>query len=226
MKSLNLRMLWVAGLMLLAAFMAYGVKPNTRMAEARPSFSLEAAVPEQFDGWVTDKREAQMVVNPQLTGALKDIYQQVLSRQYVNHSTGQMVMVSMAYGPDQSYSNELHVPDICYPASGFQIQSRTDGRLILGEQTIPVRRLVTQRDQRREPLTYWALVGEHPVTGAVSTKLTALRYGVQGIVPDGMIVRFSTVGLSDSDAFELQATFARTLLQHMSPDSRLRIVGR
>lgn len=226
MKTLNLRMYLVAGLMLLAAWAAYGARPSTRLVDTFPPLNLEALVPEQFGDWVADKREAQMVVNPQLTGALKDIYQQVLSRQYVNHKTGLMVMVSMAYGPDQSYSNDLHVPDICYPAGGFQIQSRTDGTLKVGNQDIPVRRLVAQRDQRREPLTYWALVGEHAVTGAVPTKLTALRYGMQGIVPDGMIVRFSTVGLSDSAAFELQDTFARTLLQHMPPEARMRIAGR
>jgi EpsI family protein len=73
---------------------------------------------------------------------------------------------------NQSRSNDLHVPDVCYPSGGFQIKESVRGELVLRQGSIPVKHLVAQRLQRREPLTYWAIIGEKLATGAIDAKLT------------------------------------------------------
>ena len=57
------------------------------------------------------------------------IYQQVLARNYIHVPSGRTVMLSIAYGENQSHSNDLHVPDVCYRAGGYQIEKSSRGEL-------------------------------------------------------------------------------------------------
>lgn len=226
MKQLQGRVYVVACLLLLTAVLAANSRPTTRMAEMGEAIDLQTLVPKRIGQWVMDEREGIKVVNPQANAAVSAIYQQVLSRHYVNTQTGNVVMLSIAYGADQSYGHDLHVPDVCYPAGGFQIVQRTDSQLQLGDNlNLPTRRLIAQRAQRREPLTYWVVVGERAVTGAVAAKLAALRYGMQGVVPDGMIIRVSTVGLPDKQAFAEQDAFAAEMLSNLPARWKSKITG-
>ncbi|MDX1365987.1 exosortase-associated protein EpsI, B-type [Pseudomonas sp.] len=226
MKQLQGRVYVVACLLLLTAVLAANFRPTTRMAEMGEAIDLQTLVPKRIGEWVMDEREGIKVVNPQANAAVSAIYQQVLSRHYVNTQNGNVVMLSIAYGADQSYGHDLHVPDVCYPAGGFQIVQRTDSQLQLGDNlNLPTRRLIAQRAQRREPLTYWVVVGERAVTGAVAAKLAALRYGMQGVVPDGMIIRVSTVGLPDKQAFVEQDAFAAEMLSNLPARWKSKITG-
>lgn len=226
MRAIQRRMYFVACLLVLTAALAANSRPTVRMAEMGEAINLETLIPKQIGGWVMDEREGVKVINPQANAAVSDIYQQVLSRHYVNTTTGNVVMLSIAYGTDQSYGNDLHVPDVCYPAGGFQIEQRMASTLTLeGNISLPTRRLVAQRSQRREPLTYWVVVGERAVTGAVASKLMALSYGMQGIVPDGMIIRMSTLGLSDQEAFAEQDAFAAEMLRNLPPRWKAKLTG-
>lgn len=226
MKQLQGRVYVVACLLLLTAVLAANSRPTTRMAEMGEAIDLQTLVPKRIGEWVMDEREGIKVVNPQANAAVSAIYQQVLSRHYVNTQNGNVVMLSIAYGADQSYGHDLHVPDVCYPAGGFQIVQRTDSQLQLGDNlNLPTRRLIAQRAQRREPLTYWVVVGERAVTGAVAAKLAALRYGMQGVVPDGMIIRVSTVGLPDKQAFAEQDAFTAEMLRNLPARWKSKITG-
>lgn len=226
MKQLQGRVYFVACLLLLTAVLAANSRPTTRMAEMGEAIDLQTLVPKRIGDWVMDEREGIKVVNPQANVAVSEIYQQVLSRHYVNTKNGNVVMLSIAYGADQSYGHDLHVPDVCYPAGGFQIVQRTDSNLQFGDNlSLPTRRLIAQRAQRREPLTYWVVVGERAVTGAVAAKLAALSYGMQGVVPDGMIIRVSTVGLPDKQAFAEQDAFAAEMLRNLPSRWKSKITG-
>lgn len=226
MKQLQSRAYFVACLLLLTTVLAASSRPTTRMAEEGEAIDLQTLVPKRIGDWLMDEREGIKVVNPQANAAISAIYQQVLSRHYVNTKNGNVVMLSIAYGADQSYGHDLHVPDVCYPAGGFQIVQRTDSNLHFGaNRSLPTRRLIAQRAQRREPLTYWVVVGERAVTGAVAAKLAALSYGMQGVVPDGMIIRVSTVGLPDKQAFAEQDAFAAEMLRNLPSRWKSKITG-
>ena len=134
-------------------------------------------------------------------------------------------MLSIAYGEDQSHSHDLHVPDVCYPSGGFQIEKAMRGELSLRQGAIPVKRLVTQLNQRHEPLTYWAIVGDKVATSATGTKLIALSYGLRGQIPDGIIFRVSSVGPDDAVAFSAQQVFVQDLFDAVSSHNRKRLAG-
>jgi EpsI family protein len=97
--------------------------------------------------------------------------------------------------------------------------------MVLRQGSIPVKHLVAERLQRREPLTYWALIGDKVATSAADAKLTGLSYGLRGMVPDGIIFRVSTVGLPDEAAFATQREFVQDLFDSLSSASRKRLAG-
>jgi EpsI family protein len=211
--------------MLITAIVTLLVHPNIRLVDQSDKIELETMIPHQLGEWVMDERQSAAVVNPQGGELQNKIYQQVLSRTYIHTPSQRSVMLSIAYGENQNRSNDLHVPDVCYPAGGFKIEFAKLGLLQTKFGDIPVKRLVAQRMQRREPLTYWAIIGEHVATGAVSSKMIALSYGLSGIVPDGIIFRVSSVGIDDEAAFVTQQEFVQVLFDALPATARKRLAG-
>jgi EpsI family protein len=225
MTPLRWRAFWLLLAMCTTALATIWVKPTIRLADQVVKINLEQMIPRQFGHWVMDERQSALVVNPQGEDLVSKLYQQVLSRTYLNVRQGQAIMLSIAYGENQSHSNDLHVPDVCYAAGGFQIDQAMRGELTIRQGTIPVKRLVTRLNQRQEPLTYWAIVGEHVASGAVGPKLVALAYGLQGKIPDGLIFRVSSVGADNAIAFAAQQAFVQDLFDALSSQDRKRLAG-
>ncbi|MFZ5595220.1 MAG: exosortase-associated protein EpsI, B-type [Pseudomonadota bacterium] len=212
-------------LMVLAAVLTKAVTPIVHISESRPALMLSEAIPLQFGEWKEEKNLASVVVNPQMEATIKRIYAQTLSRTYVN-SDGERIMLSIAYGNDQRDAVQLHYPEVCYPAQGFQVISNRQGVLVTSQGTIPVRRLETNFSNKRfEPVTYWTTVGDEAVTGGISKKIAEMRYGLKGEIPDGLLFRISSINTDTQAAFALQDSFTKALLNELQSDMRLRLAG-
>lgn len=225
MSSLRRRAFALCLAMSMTALVALWAEPSIRLSEHLGKLSLETIVPKQFGGWAMDERQSAAIINPEVGDLVSRIYHQVLTRTYIHGPTRRGIMLSIAYGEDQSHSHELHVPDVCYPSGGFQIKEASRSKLTLRQGVIPVKQLVTQRAQRREPLTYWAIIGDKVATSALDAKLTTLSYGLRRTIPDGLIFRVSTVGLPDDVAFATQREFVQDLFDALSSESRKRLAG-
>ena len=86
-----------------------------------------------------------------------------------------------------------------------------------GAQPIKMTRLITQRESRFEPVSYWMRVGNDIATGVVDRQLIRLKYGLREIIPDGALIRVSTIGLSQDASYQLQDQFIRDLLAAVPP---------
>lgn len=211
-------------LMCCAALGAFAIKPTKLLADQLPPIHLEAMVPKAFGEWRAVEQGALQVINPQAETLVNTLYQEVLNRVYVNQS-GYAVMLSIAYGRDQRDGMQAHVPEVCYPAQGFQVQSVRWAWLNIADAPISAKRLVTQMQQRHEPLTYWHVVGEKVTTGGLNKKTIEMQYAMQGLVPDGMLVRASSIDADTQKAHLQQEAFLQALLQAISPDYRHRFGG-
>jgi EpsI family protein len=207
--------------MALASLAAVELRPTVSMA-AEHGFSLENAIPVQFGAWKMEPDVAQTVVNPELQSVVDSLYSQVLSRAYVD-SDGQRIMLSIAYGEEQNDLKQVHRPDICYPAQGFQIQGIEAVRLVTAYGDIPARRMIASLGSRYEPLTYWTTVGERIVNSEHDRRLAQLRYGLHGKIPDGMIVRVSSIDRDADHAYALQAEFVADMVKSLDASYRSRI---
>lgn len=218
----NLRTVLIGICMLAAAGLAYAMKP-TRMVAGADTFQLESAIPRQFGAWTEQKQQVQ-IVDPRQQETIDRIYSQVLMRSYVN-GEGVRVMLSIAYGDNQEDDLQVHRPEVCYPAQGAQLLSTVNASLPTQWGEIPIRRLTTQFGPRHEPVTYWVMVGDRAIIGSLQGKLAQLRYGFRGQIPDGMLVRASTIDPEDERAFAQQARFLQDLLAAVPPETRKRLSG-
>lgn len=210
--------------MALTAIATHALTPVTRLADTRAQFDLAAAIPKHFAGWSVDTTLAPVALNPDSQAALDRIYDQTLARTYVD-AAGHRVMVSIAYGGDQSKALQLHLPEVCYVAQGFHIVAKHDGVLATGFGALPVKRLVARADMRIEPITYWITVGDQVTRAGLAQKLQMLAYGLSGKIPDGMLVRVSTIDHDALAAYRIQDAFSAALLAALTPQSRARLLG-
>lgn len=200
-------------------------KPRVHLADQRPKVDLETMFPREFAGWRVDTNMPVQLISPDTEALLNKIYHQTLSRTYVN-AQGQRVMLSVAYGGDQSDATRAHRPEVCYPAQGFQVLSMRDGILQAGPQfKLPVRHLVTRLGPRNEPVTYWIVVGERVALSGTEQKLAQLAYGTRGVIADGLLMRVSTIDAEAQRAFAQHGRFLADLLPALSPAARDRVFG-
>lgn len=182
-------------------------------------------MPESFGDWRVDTSLVPIQVSPDVQARLNRIYNQTLSRTYIN-SQGYRIMLSIAYGGDQSDSMQLHRPEACYPNQGFEIVKKLRGIIDLGGASLPVKRMVTRMGKTRpEPLTYWVVIGGEVTRGDTDRKWARLKVGLTGKVADGMLVRVSSIDADVDHAFNMQSRFVVDLGRALDTSGRERILG-
>lgn len=203
------------------------LRPTQQLAKEHPPIDLEAQVPTKFGEWREVKTMTPLQPNPELQRRLDALYTQVLARTYVNGS-GQHVMLSIAYGSDQSSeATAVHRPEFCYSAQGFQINGLGTTELVLPDTRVPLQKLLTRQGARVEPVMYWVTLDKKATLPGVGRKLAQLQYGLQGQIADGMLVRVSSIGMRDAEqAFKVQQAFLADLYEAMPHSARDRYFGR
>jgi EpsI family protein len=191
---------------------------------AQPQFSLEQMIPKRFGNWTLDDTVVPLTPDETQKELIAALYDQTLARTYVNE-TGQRVMLSIAYGGDQSKQLQLHLPEVCYVAQGFDMVKDKGGELDTHYGQIPVKRLVMRQNARNEPITYWVTIGDKAVMSGLGQKYQRFVYGLTGKIPDGMLVRVSTIQTDEKDAYQVQARFVNQMLDALSPKDRTRLLG-
>lgn len=215
----------LAVLCVLAALGAHLLTPRQLLADLEP-VNLEQMVPLQFGEWKALPQHDDVITSPEQEAFIKSIYSQTLSRVYAD-SQGHRIMLSIAYTRDQSDNSgtQSHKPEICYPAQGFVIQSTTTNELNVGKGRISARQLIASSGARYEPLSYWTMVGRYLSVSGLETKLAQIKYGLNRIIPDGVIFRVSTTGLGEAEAFVLQESFITAMANNLSEKNRIRLMG-
>ena len=90
---------------------------------------------------------------------------------------------------------------------------------------LPVKRLVARQNTRKEPITYWITIGDKAIQSGLEQKLERFAYGLSGKIPDGMLVRVSTIQPGEAEAWRLQDRFVDDMLGALDDKARLRLLG-
>lgn len=218
---------WAVAVLLLALVasgLAEWMRPTKYMTDVLGKPNLEMVFPEQFASWRLDPRAGVILPSPETQALLNKIYNQTLTRTYLNAS-GQRIMLSVAYGGDQSDGTRAHVPEVCYPAQGFQILENRTSSVQLAGRNVPVRQLMTQQGNRNEPLTYWLVVGNDVTVSRTDQRMAQLKLGLSGLIPDGMLIRVSSIDANMERGNELQKQFLLDLATAIPSASADRIFG-
>ena len=210
---------------LLGSFAAVAMVPRAGVQEMTATRSLETLFPSTFGDWRVDASVIPLEPPADVRQALAESYDQTLSRTYVN-GRGYRVMLSVAYGGRRNQGMDIHRPEICYPAQGLAIRRDTrDAVLDLAGESLVVKQLVAGSGSRNEPITYWLVIGRSVASFGYGHRLALLKYGLTGHVPDGLLMRVSSLDSDETQAFDQQRAFLSDMLDALTPEFRRRVLG-
>ena len=159
------------------------------------------------------------VLIPRAEKAQDKSYDEVVTRYYESRSAPG-VMLLVAYGSAQTGDTQLHRPEACYPVAGFKLHRWPDIMLPLSGVAIPARAMTAVATGRIEQLLYWTRVGDEFPTSSISQRWAALRQTLRGSIPDGVLVRLSTIGADRGAALDVLRRFATELMAAGGPALR------
>ena len=204
----------VGGACLFGAAAAQALRPRNRV-NLIGSAKLDDITPSNFGGW--RQMHIGQVLQPRTEGTLAaELYSQMLGRVYQN-SSGDYVMLALAYGDTQSDVLQLHRPETCYPAFGFAISDFSRGTIDVGSAHVRTRSLVAKASDRLENVTYWTRIGEYLPTTQSEQRKDKFKTALAGIIPDGILVRASSLGEDSERSLALNHAFLRDLLLAIDP---------
>jgi len=216
------RDLLIGGASLAAAGAAYARMPRDPLMLIGKD-ELDKIIPLKIGDWAYETASGLVLPPPDQLARL--LYEQQVARSYTSPDD-LPVMLLLAYGSSQSGMLQIHRPEICYPASGFRLtETQITSIPLSANRAIASRSFTANSDTRVEQVLYWTRIGELVPTSWVGQRLAVVRSNLQGQIPDGLLVRISTVS---DDAGQAQATlkrFARALIEGLPLTRQRMLIG-
>ena len=188
---------------------------------------FENVVPKQFGDWVevTDVL-GSTIIDPEQQDALNNLYTQIVGRTYLHKPSGRQVMLSVAYGDNQTFSKQLHRPESCYSSQGFTVENLHEEVLKTSSFPISVRRMTASRSSTLEQVTYFIRIGDKVISGPPSAlNYARMGMGLKGYIADGLLFRVSEVSDDAKLSNQLNDQFINDLLKATNPDQRAMLIG-
>jgi len=215
------RTVLMGGALILASAAGAGIKLYQRK-DAPLRRPIAEGIPKQFAEW--SSVDEQGLVRPEEDAGQKSIYDQEVSRVYQTGDAA--IMLLIAYGSTQSDTLQVHRPEFCYPAAGFEIGPREQVEVPLKSGGgVPAAFFTAVRKERIEQILYWTRLGDQFPTSWINQHLAQVKNSVRGVVPNGVLVRASVITPDAAAARELLASFLEQLVQRSSPMARTALIG-
>ncbi len=187
------------------------------------SNKLEKVLPENLGKW-SFASSSGLVVPPedQLAQAL---YSQLLTRVYTS-ATGTPIMLLVAQSASQTGILQIHRPEFCYTAGGFELTPSSPHRVSLPpDGTLPALSISASMRGLTEQIVYWTRVGQHLPQNWTQQRLAVAMDNLRGVIPDAVMVRVSTYGADKTAALAEIDDFIRTMIGSVAPSARRVFIG-
>lgn len=183
---------------------------------------LEATIPARVGAW--RHVPAAGIVLPPQDELSKRIYDRYVARAYAADGQPSIVLV-VAYGSTQDYGLQIHRPEICYPASGYDIGKSHSHPLRLGDTTVPAVALTASRAGHHDQILYWTRIGKSFPPSVWAERYAILQAALARQVPSGVLVRLSVSLENPERSIALLSDFARMLVAGLGPAGRAAFFG-
>jgi EpsI family protein len=220
---LSRRMVVVGFVSGMAASAAYALKPR-REEHRLIKTKLKDLIPMKVGPWRYGSAEGLVVARPE-EALPTEGYDQLVGRTYEAPGRPE-IMLLVAYGSTQGATLQLHRPETCYPAQGFGLSDFSEPNLAFAaDRPVHARRFTATRDERVERLIYWTRIANSFPRNTAGEYRAILGSVLSGIVPDGVLVRLSTIMPDAAAADQALDQFAAELIRQASPAGRQILLG-
>jgi EpsI family protein len=207
-----------------AAAAGTALKPRRQVSLLGKAESLANIIPAKFGGWRSEDVGDPLAINGPGT-LTAQLYNQLVTRVYVNDAARSSVFMLLAYGGRQTDDLQMHRPEICYPAFGFSLLQNEPTSLTLAKGVdIPARRILADKEDRREYVIYWTRMGEYLPVSAGQQREDRFKIALDGVISDGLLSRFSTIA-DGADAWGAIEIFVADLVAAVAPKHRRVLIG-
>jgi EpsI family protein len=221
---LDRRDLLIGGGALGSSALSVALKPH-RHESLLAGMSLNKIVPSTIGDWRS--KDVSDLVDAKGENHLMDkLYDQTIERIYRNTRSESEIMMLFAYGDTQSNDLQLHRPEVCYPAFGFEIVSNRPTAIPLSSRvSLPARALVAHSPSRDEVILYWSRLGDFLPTDGAEQRIDRLKTSLGGYIADGLLARLSMAGSNPTGAEDEMSGFAAQLIKSVSRNYRPALIG-
>lgn len=184
---------------------------------------LEAVVPKAFGRWKFVS--ASGLVVPTEDQYALTLYSQQLTRVYWD-GVGAPIMLLIAAGSNQTGFLQVHRPEFCYTAAGFELGQAQPQSVDLGDgRRIVANKLLASRAGQSEWLLYWTRVGTQIPASWTKQRLAIASDNLKQLIPDAVLVRASTIMPDGEEAEGILGEFIQALVASVAPPLRRAFVG-
>jgi EpsI family protein len=182
-------------------------------------------IPIAFGKWASTDTES--LVRPETAGKLAArLYSEIVGRIYRHADTGTQVMMLVAYGNTQSDLLQLHRPEVCYPAVGFNLlASDAVSFPIARGVSVPGRQVIAAKSDWTEYVAYWTRLGEFLPNSEEAQRADRFKNALNGDIPDGSLFRLSVTGSDSGQAFSELTGFIADLVLAVPKAQRSALIG-
>lgn len=182
--------------------------------------TLDRAIPKRFGPYIADS-SADFILPPE-DELSKKLYDKVVMRFYTAPDL-LPVMALFAYGSTQNLTLQLHRPDECYPMQGFEITPLMPVAITGYGHAIPAKLVTASRPGRVEQVLFWSRIGNAFPPDRTQETIEVARENLRGRMPDGMLVRLSTITEDRAMAVAQMRSFSSELFAAL-PDMGRRVM--
>jgi EpsI family protein len=208
----------ITGIAMMGAGGVASARPPMPYAKKMAKGTIDKLIPAQIGDWTFETTSGLVLPPPDAT--IDRLYDEVMTRVYVRPNSPP-IMFLIAYGSVQDGLLQLHRPEVCYPVGGYELsETRIAQFPIMPGNDVPIRTFTAASDSRVEQVMYWTRVGNVLPTSWGEQRWAVVEANLKGAVPDGILVRMSTVDLDMEASMEILQSFAQSLAQAVKPDVR------
>jgi EpsI family protein len=217
------RELLLGGTLACAAAAAGAMRLSSDAGAPTGRAPLEQLIPGRIGQWVREPFADVLI--PQGEVQEDKAYDDLFTGYYAAPGGGG-IMLLVAYGSAQVGDTELHRPEVCYPAAGFQLERWPDVVLSLPGQRVRAVVMTARAPDRTEQMLYWSRIGGDFPTSSLAQRWAILRQSLRGAVPDGVLVRMSTIGADRAAGVQTLESFAGEMVAAGGPVLHQMLLGR
>jgi EpsI family protein len=192
---------WLVALLTLAA--AYA---GNRVAQIAPAAKVSAnldKLPMKLGTWQGEDIKLDATVMKALAA------DQVLCRQYTDSKTERALGLLVVY---RKYGRRdfAHRPELCYPASGWEIVGKSYTSVPYGGRSVQARLVIAEQDMSREAVTYWFASGDRTEGNFAKQQLWMALDRLQKQKHGWAFIRVNVPEMyGDEEALELTRSFMK-----------------